>query len=633
MPEDAEGEVGYKAGITGEKIIPFGEITYKAAGTYTYTITENTDDYTEEKGWKVSDNPITVTVRVTDNGDGTLSATVTGGVIKNEYNAEVTVDPKDTKTKFGEKNLAKTTEDGEGHEFSFTLAAVGTAPMPEKAEDAKGTVSYDAAETGVKTIPFGKITYKAAGTYEYTITEETETYTAEKGWTVTNSPLTVTVEVTDNGDGTLSAAVTGGVITNEYNAKEVTVDPTDTTTLFGQKNLILVKGDGEAYDFSFTLKAETEGAPMPESAEATVSYAAKEDGTKTIPFGKITYTKVGEYEYSISETVGEYTEELGWTITDNDTKVKVTVTDGGEGQLLAAVSGTETITNSYTQVTIDVTVRKEWDDADNQDGKRPADLKVVLSADGTAVNYVTLSKNNNWTGTVTGVPKYKKGKEITYTWTEPEVAGYTGEKPATEGYVTVLTNTHTPETVDLTVKKVWNDNNAARRPENLTVYLKKDSTVLQQITLNAANSWTATVTGLPKYEAGTEIKYSWDEAAVTGYTLVSNTTEGQVTTLTNRRTGGGPTRYRLTVLYRYLDGSTAAPTVTEMHSQGDHYNVVSPVIPGYTANIKIVQGTMPNHDVTVIVLYIPGDDLVEIPDYETPLGLGNVSLNIGDCYE
>ena len=413
------------------------------------------------------------------------------------------------------------------------------------------------------------------------------------------------------------------------------VDPTDTATLFGQKNLILVKGDGEAYDFSFTLKAETEGAPMPESAEATVSYAANEDGTKTIPFGKITYTKVGEYEYSISETVGEYTEELGWTITDNDTKVKVTVTDGGEGQLLAEVSGTETITNSYTQVTIDVTVRKEWDDADNQDGKRPADLQVVLSADGTAIGYVKLNKDNNWTETVTGVPKYKKGKEITYTWTEPEVAGYTGEKPATEGYVTVLTNTHTPETVDLTVKKVWDDNNAAARPENLTVYLKKGSTMVQQITLNAANSWTATVTGLPKYEAGTEIKYSWDEAAVTGYTLASNTTEGQVTTLTNRRTGGGggPVRYRLTVLYRYLDGTTAAPTVTEMHSQGDHYNVVSPVIPGYTANIKIVQGTMPNHDVTVIVLYIPGDDLVEIPDYETPLGLGNVSLNIGDCYE
>ena len=102
MPEDAEdakGAVGYKAAETGKQIIPFGEITYKAAGTYTYTITENTDDYTEAKGWKVSDNPITVTVRVTDNGDGKLSATVTGGVIKNEYNAEVTVDPKDTKTR------------------------------------------------------------------------------------------------------------------------------------------------------------------------------------------------------------------------------------------------------------------------------------------------------------------------------------------------------------------------------------------------------------------------------------------------------------------------------------------------------------------------------------------------------
>ena len=477
-----------------------------------------------------------MTVEVTDNGDGTLSAEVTGGTIENTYDAEVTIDPTETETLFGAKNLIKTTQDGKGHEFSFTLAAADGAPMPESAT---AKVSYAAGEINTpKAIPFGEITYTAAGTYQYTITEDTEAYTAETGWTVTNSPLTVTVEVTDNGDGTLDAKVTGGEITNEYNAEPVEVDPTDTATLFGQKKLVLVKGDGEAYDFSFTLKAETAGAPMPARPTATVLYAAEEEGTKTIPFGKITFNEIGEYEYSISETVGNYTKEFGWTITDNDTKVKVTVTDGGEGKLVAAVSGTETITNSYERVTVNATIRKVWDDEDDADGKRP---------------------------------------------------------------------------------------------EKLSVQLKNGNTTVQEVELNAANNWSATINDLPKYADGKAIEYSWTEEAVEGYTLESSATDGEVTTLTNKVNEEG--QYRLTIYYQYLDGRIAAPTVREDHKEGDEYDVVSPTIRTYTANIRRVLGAMPNHDVTVVVLYIPGDNLVPFEDYETPLGLGNVSLNIGECYE
>ena len=527
MPDNATAKVSYEAGKTGKVIIPFGDITYKAVGEYKYTITEKDAG----DGWTTTGSPLTVTVDVTDNGDGTLTAKVTGGEITNEYNAEVIVDPTKTETQFGAKNLVKTTEDGKGHEFSFTLSAADGAPMPDSAT---AKVSYDAGKTGEQVIPFGKITYKAAGTYKYTITEDTANYTAEKGWTVTNSPLTVTVEVTDNGDGTLKAKVTGGEIKNEYKAKEVTVDPTDDKTLFGRKNFILVKGDGKAYSFNFTLKAETAGAPMPVSPSATVSYAADEEGTKTIPFGKITFTKVGEYEYSISEDVGNYKPEYGWTITDNDTKVKVKVTDNGEGQLVAAVSGTETITNSYTY-----------------------------------------------------------------------------------------------QTVDATIKKVWNDNNnkAGKRPEKLTVTLKNGNTTVEEAELNEANNWTVTVKELPKYADGKEIKYTWTEEAVVGYTLESNKTVGQVTTLTNKVTGGGggtPT-YTVTVKYEYEDGTPAAPNTVITRKPGQNYSIDSPVIPGYTPSIPVVEGTVPNHNVTIVVVYVP--------DYETPLGLGNVSITVGECYE
>ena len=55
-----------------------------------------------------------------------------------------------------------------------------------------------------------------------------------------------------------------------------------------------------------------------------------------------------------------------------------------------------------------------WNDANNQDGKRPTALKVTLS-NGTEV---TLNEANGWTAKVENLPKYANGVEIEYTWTE-----------------------------------------------------------------------------------------------------------------------------------------------------------------------------------------------------------------------
>ena len=64
--------------------------------------------------------------------------------------------------------------------------------------------------------------------------------------------------------------------------------------------------------------------------------------------------------------------------------------------------------------TVSASVKKVWDDASNQDGKRPETLTVTLSDGQTA----TLSESNNWEATITGLPKYKNGEEVEYTWTE-----------------------------------------------------------------------------------------------------------------------------------------------------------------------------------------------------------------------
>ena len=92
--------------------------------------------------------------------------------------------------------------------------------------------------------------------------------------------------------------------------------------------------------------------------------------------------------------------------------------------------------------------------------------------------------------------------------------------------------------------------------------------------------------------------------------------------------------YKLTVEYIYLDGSEAAPTYTETLKAGDEYYVESPVIDGYRASTKVVEGRMPARDVKYTVVYIPrGRGYIIIDDYDTPLGIGNVHLNAGECFE
>ena len=88
-----------------------------------------------------------------------------------------------------------------------------------------------------------------------------------------------------------------------------------------------------------------------------------------------------------------------------------------------------------------------------------------------------------------------------------------------------------------------------------------------------------------------------------------------------------------------------APTKTETHEEGDAYNVPSPSVPGYICTRPVLSGSMPGYDLVVTVIYIPMEDedghptiprgkrLTVLDDYETPLGLGEVFINVGDCFE
>ena len=92
--------------------------------------------------------------------------------------------------------------------------------------------------------------------------------------------------------------------------------------------------------------------------------------------------------------------------------------------------------------------------------------------------------------------------------------------------------------------------------------------------------------------------------------------------------------YTLTIYYQYMDGSTAAQTYVETYAAGTSFNVRSPSINGYITTRKNVSGIMPNRNLSYVVYYYRTEAATEIiEDYDTPLGLGNTVINIGDCYE
>ena len=167
-----------------------------------------------------------------------------------------------------------------------------------------------------------------------------------------------------------------------------------------------------------------------------------------------------------------------------------------------------TITNTHTPEVRSITVDKVWDDANNQDGKRPESILITLYANGEEQTTKELTADN-WSYTFEDLPKYENGKEITYTVSESVVDGYTLTSNEMVGDTITLTNSYTPEVTSKTVNKFWKDNNNQDgiRPESVTIGLYNGDRLVETVELNAFNGWTYDFTNLPKYENGKEIVY------------------------------------------------------------------------------------------------------------------------------
>lgn len=216
-------------------------------------------------------------------------------------------------------------------------------------------------------------------------------------------------------------------------------------------------------------------------------------------------------------------------------EIAYTVVEDEVSGYTAAVTGSAaegfTLTNTHEPESRLIPVTKLWQDNNNNDGLRPKDVTVELLRGDTVVAQLRLEPANNWHGIFDAVPKYDNGSEIVYTLRESTVTGYTSSVTGTMAEGFTLTNTHEPETTNVTVSKYWSDNNNQDgiRPASAAFHLlsfgehmgedyKRSVTAAD---IQSDGSWSHTWTGLPKYKEGLLINYTVLEDSSTmpeGYT-------------------------------------------------------------------------------------------------------------------
>lgn len=308
--EEADADVDTNADEPSDESEPTAP-TAPRSHTFAYTVTESgsapgvTNDANATR--KVS-------YTVTDDGAGHLSVVRDGDdgaafTFTNTYG----VTPTDSSVTDQVKTVKRLTgRDLAAGEFTFELLEDDVV-VANGTNDANGTVTLS------------PIRYEAPGTHTYTLREACPNALGlYKGVTYDGTTYTVVTTVSDNGDGTLTAAhklegaTESAGFTNKYHAMPTQVSIGAIKVLEGRE----LKKD----EFSFKLVGE--------DIESTVA----NDADGKISFDKFEYDEPGTHVYTISEVKGD---EAGMTYDKSVFTVTVNVVDDGEGNLKANVAFTK----------------------------------------------------------------------------------------------------------------------------------------------------------------------------------------------------------------------------------------------------------------------------------------------------
>ena len=369
--EAAEDGFEPKTTITGgvttdaPKTATFGGIRFKAAGDYTFKVTEieGTDDQADPSGWTYDGHEAFVTVHVTDDGEGKLEATVSynndgatdadkavdnAAAFTNAYSASST----DADTGSANVQLTKVLEGKawDGDSFTFQIAADESNPDAPMPKDTEVTVSAPTGKDGDNndqaTFDFGKITFDTPGTYVYKVTEVEGD---NAGITYSKNVATITITVTDNHQGALVATVSiaNNVFTNTY-ASELDyaaggglkiAKTFENATMREFSFTVTPKDDASAEKLGIDMAGETFttkpgvtiGDDNASHAEVAVLDAAAE--------AKFTQADADDtYTYTVKETAGS---DAGVTYDDTEYTVTITTEDDGQGGIKVTTTVTD----------------------------------------------------------------------------------------------------------------------------------------------------------------------------------------------------------------------------------------------------------------------------------------------------
>lgn len=289
------------------KAFTFKAISYTATGSHAYQVKEVAG---QDGTITYSDAVLDVTVNVTDDGSGQLTATANKTAadltFTNTYTPTAT-----TATITGTKAL--TGRDLAEGEFSFDL------------KDADGNVVQTVQNGADGTFGFAPLQLDKVGTYVYTVSERAGA--TANGVTYDTTVFTATVTVTENAEThALEAQVAyskGGKAADAV-AFSNSYAPAATEVKLGASK-VLSGEDLKEGQFSFQLK----------DADGKVLQTAKNAADGTVGFEAISYDKPGTYAYSISE-VDDGQKNVTYDAAEH--RVTVTVTDDGAGHLVATVT-------------------------------------------------------------------------------------------------------------------------------------------------------------------------------------------------------------------------------------------------------------------------------------------------------
>lgn len=439
--------------------VAFDKLTFDHAGTFIYTVREvqPTDDAPGVPGVTYTGKTYTLTYVVADNNDGKLvvesstakpSEGTENGVTPNTMTFANSYQPRAISYQISGTKVLKnadpaTTRTPANGEFTFALIDVATGQEIDR------TTNVGSAFT------FKAISYTATGSHAYQVKE-----VAGQDGTITYSDavLDVTVSVTDDGSGQLTATANKTAadltFTNAYTPTATTATITGTKALTGRD---LAKGE-----FSFDLK----------DADGNVVQTVQNGADGTFGFAPLQLDKVGTYVYTVSERAGATAN--GVTYDTTVFTATVTVTEDAETHALEAqvaystggkAADAVTFSNSYAPAATEVKLgaSKVLSGEDLKEGQfsfqlKDADGKVLQTAknaaDGTVgFEAISYDKPGTYAYSISEVDDGQK--DVTYDAAEHRVtvtvtddgAGHLVATVTYDGAVApVFKNTYTPPT-------------------------------------------------------------------------------------------------------------------------------------------------------------------------------------------